>query len=296
MEIRGQEPKRHHFVPVTYLKAFCNSNQKLWIYDKEKIKKEPLEKAPKNEAFIKDYNSIQKPDGTWDHGSLEKTFSKFENAWPSTRKIMVEAQNSKKLEMPDCFLDFMALQCARAPFWRSICSEAIDNGHIPRPMSTQSSKITIMKSLVKIIEPIIKSMDFQLLTNKTETPFITSDNPVIWFRPKERIRDLKPYGFNYNATPIILLFPLTSKHLMYGSTNLKQFDNCEWYKSRLRKSEETLFKELNKYICLFAQQKIYASENKFTCLISKYGDKSPIIESFREDGTVNLAFGKARNE
>ena len=119
---------------------------------------------------------------------------------------------------------------------------------------------------------------------------------MIWFRPRKDIRDLKPYGFKQDVTPIILLFPLTSEHLMYGSTNLKQFDKCEWYECRQRRPKETFFKELNKYICLFAHQRIYASENKFTCLISKYSDKSPIIKSFGRDGTVNLAFGKARNE
>lgn len=50
--------KRHHYLPITYLKGFCNEKNEFYIFDKEKWKVKDRPLSPKTHFFEYDRNTI----------------------------------------------------------------------------------------------------------------------------------------------------------------------------------------------------------------------------------------------
>ena len=73
--------KRHHYIPKSYLKFFCDDAGLVRVYRKDDSSKAiPL--SPDNVGFHKYYYSQPKHDGGKDHNALEDCFSKIEDKWP----------------------------------------------------------------------------------------------------------------------------------------------------------------------------------------------------------------------
>src|SRR5262249_44570109 len=74
--------RRHHFIPVAYLKHFTDADGKILAYRKHTDQQEPIYTTPRNIALIRDYYSQPTPDGGWDHNALENFFDrKVEWKW-----------------------------------------------------------------------------------------------------------------------------------------------------------------------------------------------------------------------
>lgn len=71
------DKKRHHFVPIAYLRYFCDDGGKLRVYIKDNPKK-MIHQSPESVAFHKYYYSQPLQDGGRDNNTLEDVFSSVE--------------------------------------------------------------------------------------------------------------------------------------------------------------------------------------------------------------------------
>lgn len=82
---------RHHYLPITYLKGFCNENHNFYIFDKnnKKLKKRPF--SPKTHFFEWDRNTLYN-DGTA-NDSLEKLYKRPDDEITEILKRITESKS-----------------------------------------------------------------------------------------------------------------------------------------------------------------------------------------------------------
>ncbi|NYF22724.1 hypothetical protein HDC36_004201 [Xanthomonas sp. JAI131] len=232
------EKRKHHFVPVTYLKGFTAIEGSLHVYRKADPTK-PFVCKPENIGFTNYYYGFDKADGTFDTNSLEDAFQLVENDWPAS---LAAARNRSELLGNDLarLLEYIALQRARVPATRdsyerfqaagilATARQLHAQGKLPPipggredilddleiTVSPQSSLRGIAVAL-EACEKVFNSLNFGILRNETEVPLLTSDNPVIWFDPSMEEDLIQPYRITQNG-PIDLFFPMAPDLLLYG--------------------------------------------------------------------------------
>src|ERR1700677_4277820 len=106
----GKNPKRHHFLPKSYLDGFARDGF-VWLYDRRK--NEYRRQQPLNTAVIGNYYVFENKEGEKDY-SLESYFSKIEGSAKSTIKKL-EAKEEISPEERLYLAHFIALLMVRSP-------------------------------------------------------------------------------------------------------------------------------------------------------------------------------------
>ena len=114
--------KKHHYVPVSYLKAFCGKDGELVVYRKD-APTEPFRSRPGEVAFHKYYYAQPLPDGGRDTNRLEDRFSALEGKWPPIVDALA-ARDMVNDRLGDIFT-FVALQRARVPAARDAAEQML---------------------------------------------------------------------------------------------------------------------------------------------------------------------------
>lgn len=207
--------KRHHFVPKAYLRAFANDKGRVLVYRKDEPQK-VLAVAPDATAFERYYYSQPTPEGGLDHNRLEDEFSKLEGVWPPLVSALHKGEN-----VNDSLLNlfqFIILQRVRVPAARDatearlagevhqLMLDLTASGRLPPPPPELAGRLDAVvvsidphKSIhgmvddIKAAQWVFDNVGLCAIRNKTATPFLTSDNPVIWFDPSLPLADQEPY-------------------------------------------------------------------------------------------------------
>jgi hypothetical protein len=82
MAVQEPQKKRHHYVPVGYLKRFVADDGFLYAYRKDEPDR-PIRTRPEGIGFQTFYYSQSTPEGTQDNNRLEGGLSALENDWPA---------------------------------------------------------------------------------------------------------------------------------------------------------------------------------------------------------------------
>lgn len=139
-------------------------------------------------------------------------------------------------------------------------------------------------------------MGFYPMHNKTNVPFITSDNPVIWFDPSVKDADLRPYVLRPDG-PVVLLFPVSPSLIIYGHSLWRDQFVSEWL-GIMDLSDTGLVEMITWQVCRFAYQVVFAHKAGQERLIQKHAELSSTIRFNRigagEDESVvfEMVFGK----
>ena len=310
--------KRHHYIPKSYLKFFCDEAGQVRVYRKDDPCK-VIQLSPDNTGFHKYYYSQPRPDGGKDHNALEDCFSQIEDKWPGIVDQLHRRENINN-SLVDIF-QFMALQRARVPASR----DAIEKIYAERVMATARrldkagklppepvgfenlldhvevsidphQSIHAMMTVIKGFGQVFDRIGFCALHNKTEVPFLTSDNPVIWFDPSVKDADLRPYILQLDG-PVVLLFPVSPSLIIYGdSLGRDQFVSEGLGIVDL--SDAGSVEMINRQVCRFGYQAIFAQEAGQERLIEEYAGLSPTIRFDRigagegEAVLFEMIFGK----
>lgn len=112
--------KRHHYIPKSYLKFFCDNAGQVHVYRKDDPCK-AIQLSPDNTGFHKYYYSQPRPDGGKDHNALEDCFSKLEDKWPGIVDRLHRRENVND-SLEEIF-QFMALQRGRVPASRDVAGQ-----------------------------------------------------------------------------------------------------------------------------------------------------------------------------
>ena len=134
--------KRHHYIPQTYLRHFCDGNERVWVISKDSPDQH-FQTKPRAIGLEKYYYSQPTPDGAWDHNTLEDFFSEIEWKWNSIVERWV-AEDPANDELESVF-EFLSLMRARVPATRDMVElsladavmmnmrQLIKKGEIPPP-------------------------------------------------------------------------------------------------------------------------------------------------------------------
>ena len=310
--------KRHHYIPKSYLHFFCDNSGRVLVYRKDDPSKAiPL--SPDNVAFHKYYYSQPRPDGGKDHNALEDCFSSMEDKWPGiVERLHCRENVNDSLEE---IFQFMALQRARVPASRDVTEGIHAEGvmaaarqlDVEGNLSSKSEgledildqvEVSInphqaihgMVTVVQATGQVFDQMGFYPMHNKTDVPFITSDNPVIWFDPSVKDADLRPYVLQSDG-PAVLLFPVSPSLIIYGHSSWRDRFVSEGL-GIADLSDTSLVEMINRQVCRFGYQTIYAQKAGQERLIREHAELSPTIRFDRigagEDESVvfEMVFGK----
>lgn len=304
-----QQTKRHHFVPTAYLKAFCDQQGKLRVYRKDGPAK-PLHQVPDATQFRKYYYSQPLPEGGQDNNTLEAAFSAIETHWPETvAKLHARGEVNDRLEN---IFQFIALQRVRVPASRDAAEAMLAqtvkdtmkvmlaNGTLPPPppgLEDLPNQVRIsidphqsihaMGALLKGMGQLFSLLGFVAVHNNTELPFITSDNPVLWFDPTLRFDEQRPYTTQPGG-PVFLVFPVSPRLVLVGSTHYKDFFDKHGLEHSDVPDQDMVY-TINRQVCRFAYEAVVTQDTGWEDLIAEFAGVSPVLEAV----PIPLATGMA---
>jgi len=196
---RDDPMRREHYVPQFYLRYFATLDGLLRCYDR--VDDKIIRPSAKDIAVEEGYFRMTLPDGS--RRSLETTLTELENLWKQAldavinkpqpdATIILPPQQIKLVEASPILVNFVAVQLLRPRFMRTLLADAVarrsnmadppmDDLHVIHALFMVRGAIDIPGQLVKLV--------WRLVYNHTNTPFWTSDNPVIAHaRDLDRVR------------------------------------------------------------------------------------------------------------
>lgn len=165
----GKNPKRHHFLPKSYLEGFSRDGY-VWLYDRER--REYRRQQPLNTAVIGNFYVFENTRGEKDY-SLETFFSKIEgNAKLATEKL--DAGNTLLPEDRLHLAYFISLLMVRSPKFDRVTQEVAD---------------AAMKQIIKHAIPSVEAAGVLVsqYENQTEENRISAES-MFDFIHKERFK------------------------------------------------------------------------------------------------------------
>lgn len=292
--------KRHHYIPKAYLKFFCAGDGKLQVYMKDDPGRS-FWQAPDAAAFHKYYYSQPLPRGGRDNDRLEDCFSALESKWPSLVERVQRRENVN--DALDDIFQFVALQRARVPALRDAAERMaaatlkatllqLDAmGRLPPKPEGRADilnhvdfaidphhSIRSMPTFLRAMGEVLNRVDLGILHNVTDVPFITSDNPVVYFDPRTSEEELLPYTLDRAGGPAVLCFPITPRLMLYGHSSMLEGFACEGLRhSDMAKNE--LVELMNRQTSRFAYRAVYADRAGFEDLVRDHMYECPVVRS-----------------
>lgn len=302
----GKPPKAHHYIPQTYLRNFTSGAQRLAVLIKDKPE-ETFDLRPREVAHHKFYYSQPTPDGGLDH-RLETMFSGIEGHWPALVARLRLKEQLPSDELRD-FITFMISLRTRVPAARDavelLLAESVRsfgrqmeaNGDFPPPpegleehLKFDNLKISVdpHRSLLLMVEairglgPIVDMFGYTVIQNRTDLPYVTSDNPVIYFDPTTPAEKLRPYAVDHSG-PAMLIFPIASDLMLLGSTAYT--DHFKKHGLAFQDEDEApRVLKFNEMVARFAYRQIYCREASALKSLTQYSAMSPVPKFDRLPG------------
>jgi len=296
MQSDSTTKKRHHYVPITYLKNFSDQHERVYAYRKAKPDI-PLHVKPEEIAFERYYYSQPTPDGGRDNDSLENFFSRIEGRWP----IVVDAL--RRRDNPDgvlaAILEFMSLMRVRVPAARDMVELSLAQtvkttmrqmdalGEFPpKPPGHDDildrvvvgidphQSIHAIPDLIDRFERVVSFLGFQIVHNETDVDFITTDNPVIYFDPSMPEQKVQPYP--NRAAFLELLFPIDARIVVRGLLQLKS-DNAARGIRHFNLGTASEVRRINRMLARFGYRFIFANSRAHDKLVVRHAMYAPVF-------------------
>lgn len=283
--------KRHHYVPITYLKRFTDAKGQLLVVRKDDPDR-PFRQRPEAVGFERYYYSQVDDDGTRDDERFEHIFSTVESRWSAIVDALARRERMFP-EAPD-IITSIALMRVRGPAFRDAVE--LHLGHLvrgkmealvaaekvpPPPAALKLEDVIIsidphrslmaMVGGLDMIAALLERLHFDVLHNQTQIPFLTSDNPVYYFDaalPSIRVR---PYQDVDSCHRFELLFPLTPTMLLRGRLRPTRIDIG--HKSV---RDPQAIARINALTARFAYRFVFANAPGQEALVGKYAPLSPV--------------------
>lgn len=287
--------KKHHYVPVTYLKNFTDEPGQLTVFRKDNPMR-PFLSKPEAVGFEKHYYSQWSPEGERDTDKLEALFSAAERYWP----MIVAALRERKASFPDMhqLIVFISLTAVRGPAFRD-AAELLEACHILEDVKILNEMgelppppedfPNILEELRVSIDPqvslwamaleianvgnLLRGMSFDVLHDRTGNGFFTSDNPVIYFDPTTTGPQQRPYGITGPHAPVELYMPLTHSMVLRGRSRPKRPDLGHRDLDDPRK-----IRKINRLIARYAYRSVFARDTSWHNIITQEAETSPVLD------------------
>ena len=297
------EKKRHHFIPITYLKKFCDHTGKLFAYRKDNPQK-ALPVRPDEIAFEKYYYSQPLPEGGRDNNRIEDFFGTIESTWnPLAEWLCSGADATTDFSSSDFvnLFTFLILMRVRVPAARDMVEVSLAEqekavvrsldrqGKLPpKPAGHENIldhlsvaidphiSLHAMPYLAKGFSIILDHLGFEVLHNKTDVSLLTSDNPVVCFDPTVPEARVPPYQVRPPHGSIELLFPIDADTILRGHTGLRRPGPRRLRHVALTDRREA--KRINRFVARYGYRFVFARDRTHEALILKHASTSPVID------------------
>ncbi|MDX2288478.1 MAG: DUF4238 domain-containing protein [Hyphomicrobiaceae bacterium] len=293
------QKKKHHYVPISYLKAFCAEDSKLTVYRKDDPTN-PYRTGPDDVGFHKYYYAQPLQGGGRDTNCLEDRFSELETKWPPIVNAM--SRRSPVNDRLEDIFAFVGLQRARVPAARDSAERMLAervlhttrqlarDGKLPPPPKGMEDllehvevsidphqSIHAMRHIIRGMGQVLDRIGIVVLHNQTDAEFVTSDNPVAYFDPGVSNEKLRPYTLD-SSGPAVVMMPISPRLMLYGTS---------WDKERFARrgldyrpiDNVATVAALNEKVVRFAYAAIYASGRPDKELIKRYAASSPVLKA-----------------
>jgi Protein of unknown function (DUF4238) len=292
---KKNEKKRHHFVPITYLNKFSDGVGKIVAYRKDNAQ-DPLHLIPDAIAFEKYYYSQPLPEGGRDNNTLEDHFSTIETKWSHLVDQLRAGASLTQAELEDLYT-FLGLMRVRVPALRDAIEVSLaeqvkaETGLLdrlgrlpPKPPGHEDildhlsvsidphMSLHAMSHVAKGFGIVLSRLGFEVIHNKTDVTFITSDNPVVYFDPTIPEERVQPYQVRPPYGSIELLFPIDPETMLRGRTGVSGLRHIDLV-------ERQATKRINRFIARFGYRFVFSRDRDHDALVAKYADISPVMQT-----------------
>lgn len=290
------QKKRHHFVPVTYLRGFTDAEGFLFLSRKDDPERD-IRLRPSEAGFRNYYYSQPVGDGSMNHNALEDVFSTFESLWPRIVHVLESGQGPNSV-LQD-LLAMIGFQRVRVPAFRDAIEQSLElharsgleelkrRGELPPappevPNIFDLVEVTIdphqsihgMTDLLRAVGLQLNALGYQVVRNETDIDFITSDNPVSYYTVSSG--QILPYAVQADAH-VELVFPLTSRMAILGSTSDRERFVRKGLKITSTRDRDKV-KTINRTTALFGYEAIFSSARLPAAFVRKH-IQSPVLSS-----------------
>jgi hypothetical protein len=133
-----------------------------------------------------------------------------------------------------------------------------------------------MPDLARGFSIILDHLGFEVLHNKTDVSFLTSDNPVVVFDPTVPEARMLPYQVRPPRGSIELLLPIDGDTVLRGHTGLHQLGPRSLHHVTLTDRREA--KRINRFAARFGYRFVFARDRSHEALVVKHASTSPVID------------------
>lgn len=282
------EKKRQHYLPQFYLRFFSTDEEKKLVSLYNHRSQRFISSVPIKRQGYKDY--------LYGEGEMEYAMGLIELAGSKVLARMISDNSHPKYKSSDhhAILVFIMMLYARTPS----AGEEI-NGMIDRQFKVifsddprfkdelknlrigYENPVLAALSHVALLEPLMYDLGFKLLVNRTTTPFITSDHPVVLYNQFFEARSLLRGGnTGLGSVGLQMFLPISPNHLiMFYDKTIYKIGGIKHKPVLIRDSRDVDYLNglqfLNSRTNLFFNQDI--SKDYIDVLLSRFS-------SFRREG------------
>ena len=136
-----------------------------------------------------------------------------------------------------------------------------------------------MPTFLRAMGSVLDRVGLGILHNVTDIPFITSDNPVVYFDPRTSEEQLLPYTLDRAGGPVVVCCPITPRLMLYGHSTLRErFAEQGLHHSDMAKEEMVAL--MNRQTSRFAYRAVFAYRAGFDDLVRPArATSSPVVKS-----------------
>lgn len=285
--------RRHHFISAVYMDGFAADDGRVQVYLCE-TPENPLPMKPRAIGFERDYYSQKLPEGGQENHRFEDLWNTIETVWPETLKALTNRRLSPAISFN--VLGMQTIMRARVPATRdrhalmleaklrSQHKIAEEIGTLPLELERYAGEfdsvpiginphetLLAMQGEFKDFGDLCFRLGFEVLHNKTSTPFLTSDNPVCSYNPRQKLHARTPY---LHSGEVELIFPVSAHMLVRGSSKREPVNMISRHRDI---SDSRTVRQLNRTIAQFSYRMTIGMDRSSDDLIRTYAALVPTI-------------------
>ncbi|WP_123147817.1 DUF4238 domain-containing protein [Mesorhizobium delmotii] len=291
----GRTNRKHHFISVTYMEGFTDECGRVQVYRAE-APEAPLPMQPTAIGYENHYYSQKLPEGGQENHRFEDLWNPIETVWPET----VRALQARRLSPALSFnvQGMLTIMRTRVPATRdrialileaklrSQCQVLEEIGKLPPGLERYAGQLDTVPVGINPHETLLAMEDefktfgdlcfrlgFEVLHNRTDIPFLTSDNPVCTYESRESLLARTPYD---HSGDIELIFPLTARMLVRGSSKRQPFNVISRHRDV---TDPRKVRRFNRTIAQFAYRMTLGQDRSSDAVVCAHASLVPTINT-----------------
>lgn len=287
--------RKHHFVSVTYMDGFADERGRVLVYRGDDPD-QPHPTQPSATGYERQYYSQPLPEGGHEHHRFEDLWSCIEAVWPQTVRALLDQRLSPAISIN--VLGMVAIMRVRVPAardrtaimleakLRTECQALEATEKLPAEFVEYAGKldtvpigipsyrtILAMNENLRGMGDLCFRLGFDVLHNRTEMPFLTSDNPVCYYNPRQTPSARRPYQ---DDDEVELIFPISAKLMLRGSTKRRPVNIISRHRTI---SDKHAVRRLNRTIARFAYRMSIAQDRSSDDLVRAHAALVPTVRT-----------------